>query len=231
MATAVEILAELESLGSEQTRKTFRKHGVGENQFGVLFSALEKLKKRIKTDHALALALWDSGNHDARTLATMIADPQQADAALLNRWVNDLENYTLTDALSVFASKTPLARAQAEQWIEQDNEWMETAGWNMIADLAAGDRTLPDSYFTPYLARIARDLHGSKNRVRYAMNNVVIAIGVRNDALEPQAVAAAQQIGTVYVDHGQTNCKTPDAIPYMQKTRDYQRQKATKQKA
>ena len=78
-ATDTEILAELESLGSEQARKTYRRHGVGENQFGVSYSALGKLKKRIKTDHELALKLWESGNHDARILATMIADPQQAE--------------------------------------------------------------------------------------------------------------------------------------------------------
>lgn len=231
MATAPEILAELESLGTEQTRKTYRRHGVGDNQFGVLTSALDKLKKRIKTDHALALDLWNSGNHDARILATMIADPQQADSATLDRWVSDLENYVLTDAVAAYTSKTSIAREKAEQWIENEGEWIATAGWNVLADLAIADKTLPDSYFLPYLTRIARDLHGSKNRVRYAMNNVVIAIGVRSDALEPQAIAATQQIGKVIVDHGQTNCKTPDAIPYMQKTKDYQRKKMEKQKA
>jgi hypothetical protein len=88
------------------------------------------------------------------------------------------------------------------------------------------DATLPDSYFEPLLDRIAHDLHGSKNRVRYAMNNVVIAIGVRSDALEAQAVDAAQRIGKVIVDHGETNCKTPDAIPYIQKTRAHVASKA-----
>ncbi len=228
MATANEILAELESLGSEQTRKTWRKHGVGENQFGVLFSALEKIRKRLKTDHALALALWETGNHDARVLATMIADPKQADSALLERWVNDLENYVLTDAVAEFAAKTPLAREKAERWIDADSEWTATVGWNLIASLATSDKSLPDSYFAPYLERIERDLHGSKNRVRYAMNGAVISIGLRNLALEAQAVAAAGRIGTVYVDHGETNCKTPDAIPYIEKTKAYREKKAAK---
>lgn len=230
MATAPEILAELEALGTEQTRKTNRRHGIGENQFGVLYSAFEKLRKRIKTDHALALELWESGNYDARILGLMIADPQRADSATLDRWLNDCNNYALADAVSAYTAKTALAREKAEQWIESDDEWIATAGWNLIGSLTH-DPTLPDSYFLPHLARIARDLHGSKNRVRYAMNNAVIAIGVRSDTLEPQAVAAATQIGTVYVDHGQTNCKTPEAVSYIAKTRDYQRQKAEKLKA
>lgn len=230
MATAPEILAELEALGTEQTRKTNRRHGIGENQFGVLYSAFEKLRKRIKTDHALALELWESGIYDARIFALMIADPKQATPDLIDHWTSILDNYAISDAVSTFVAKTAFAREKAEQWIESDDEWIATAGWNLIGSLTH-DPTLPDSYFLPYLTRIARDLHGSQNRVRYAMNNAVIAIGVRNDALEPQAVAAATQIGTVYVDHGQTNCKTPEAVTYIAKTRDYQRQKAEKQKA
>jgi 3-methyladenine DNA glycosylase AlkD len=53
--------------------------------FGVSYAALGKLKKQIKQEHALAEALWETGNHDARVLATMVADPRKADAALLSR--------------------------------------------------------------------------------------------------------------------------------------------------
>lgn len=221
MTTDTEILAELEALGSEQTRKTNRRHGVGENQFGVLHSAFGKLKKRIKTDHDLALKLWESGNYDARILAMMIADPQKADSDTLERWANDLENYALSAALSTYVSRTPLARQKAEQWIESDSEWSATMGWNILGALAASDPTLPDSYFEALLKRIERDLHSSQNWVRYAMNNALIAIGIRNEALEEKAFATAEHIGKVIVDHGETYCKTPDAIPYIQKAKEH----------
>jgi len=48
------------------------------------------------------------------------------------------------------------------------------------------------------------------------MNNALIGIGVFKPALCKKAVAAAR-IGKVEVDHGETNCKTPDAIPYIGK--------------
>ena len=47
------------------------------------------------------------------------------------------------------------------------------------------------------------------------MNNALIAIGLRDERLATLARAAAARIGRVEVDHGETNCKTPDAIPYM----------------
>lgn len=225
MTTDTEILQELEALGTEQTRKTYQRHGVRANMYGVLFGDMGKLKKRIKTDHALALRLWASGNHDARILATMIADPQQIDSATLDSWVRDLDNYVIVDAFSSFVGSSPLARQKAEQWIESDDEWTGDAGWSLIGQLALKDPSLPDAYFEPYLARIERDLHGSKNRVRHAMNGAVIAIGVRSDVLEAEAVAAAERIGKVVVDHGKTDCKTPDAIAYIAKTRARRAQK------
>src|ERR1700752_4226901 len=73
--TLSETMKQLEAVGSEQTRKTYRRHGVQMPMFGVKMGDLSKVQKGIKKDHALALALWATGNLDARVLATMIADP------------------------------------------------------------------------------------------------------------------------------------------------------------
>ena len=49
--------------------------------FGVLTSEIGKIQKKIKRDHALALALWETGNADARVLALQIADPAKVTSA------------------------------------------------------------------------------------------------------------------------------------------------------
>ncbi len=212
-----DVLQELEALGSEQTRKTYKRHGVGENMFGVSYANLGKLHKRFKVNQGLALELWRSGNHDARILASMIADPQQMDGALLEEWVKDLSNYVLTDAVANIASRTPLASEKMAAWTQSDKEWIGRAGWQILANLAMKDTTLPDEFFENYLEVIERNIHSAKNFVRNAMNSALIAIGIRNAALEEKALASAAKIGKVIVDHGETSCKTPDAIPYIQK--------------
>ena len=55
-----EALDTLKSLGTEQNRKIYRRHGAGEDVYGVSFAHLKDLKKKIKTDHDLAVALWES---------------------------------------------------------------------------------------------------------------------------------------------------------------------------
>ena len=58
-----------------------------------------------------------------------------------------------------------------------------------------------------------------------AMNTALINIGVRNEALRERALAAAERIGAVEVDHGQTACETPDAVEYIHKTVAYREKK------
>ncbi|MHB1132915.1 MAG: DNA alkylation repair protein [Chloroflexota bacterium] len=217
MATDTGILDELRSLGKEQNRKVFPRHGVTGDLYGVSYADLDRLAKRLKGDHALALQLWASGNHDARVLATMIADPARADAALLDGWVSDAENYVLAEAVAGFASKTSLARAKMEEWLGSPRLWTAYAGWNMLARLALDDKELPNDYFAAYLPLVERDVHRDRNRLSHAMNGALIAIGTRNENLKQAALAAAGRIGKVHVDHGDTYCKTPEAVPYIEK--------------
>lgn len=52
------------------------------------------------------------------------------------------------------------------------------------------------------------------------MNQFVIAIGSFYTPLEEQALEVAKNIGQVYVDMGETSCKTPLATTYIQKAID-----------
>jgi 3-methyladenine DNA glycosylase AlkD len=219
MLTEQDVLRELESLGTEQNRKIYRRHGVAGDLYGVSYAHLGTLKKRIKIDHGLARQLWASGNHDARILATMVADPALVDERLLEDWGGDLQYHVLADAFAELVSKSPLARSAMERWTSSPNESIGRAGWHLLARLATTNSSLADDDLAPYLAVIERDIHAQKDRLKEAMNSALIAIGSRSSALEAQALAAAARIGKVTVDHGETDCKTPDATAYIRKTR------------
>jgi 3-methyladenine DNA glycosylase AlkD len=223
--TIQEVVGELKKLGTEQNRKAYRRHGVGEKLYGVSFAALKKLKKEITTDHELARRLWATGNHDARILATMIADPEQTPLALLDSWKDGLDNYIVTDAFAKFAAATPLARKAAEDWTQSKKEWAGRAGWMLLTHVALNDASLSSDYFKPYLEAIERRIHASPNRMRDAMNSALIAIALRSAELERKGIAAARRIGKVEVDHGETSCKTHDAEAYILKARQQRARK------
>ena len=226
-----ELMKKLESLGTAQNRKVFSRHGFADNFFGVSFGDLNKLKKKIGTDDKLARQLWRTGNLDGRFLATMVGDPEKMTFKDLDGWGKDLDNYMVTDCFSRYlASQTPHAKKAAEKWIKSKSEWIGQAGWVCMSVLAMIDQELSDSYFDGHLKTIEKGIHERKNRVRHAMNMALISIGMRNPALEKKAFAAARRIGKVEVDHGDTSCKTPDAIPYI-KNAKAQRAKRKKKRS
>lgn len=213
-----EVLQELESLGTEQNRKIYKKHGVNREIYGVSYANLEKIRKRIKKDHALARELWESGKHEARVLATMIADPQAMSSEDLDAWAGSLSDHVEASAFAKMASGSPLMHEKIDQWTAADHEPIESAGWTLLAHQAMNNGDSTD--YERYLDVIEKDIHNCKNRVRYEMNGALIAIGGSNERLTERALAAAAKIGKVEVDHGDTGCKTPDAAGYIRKMVD-----------
>jgi 3-methyladenine DNA glycosylase AlkD len=222
-------LRELKRRGTAQNRKVYRRHGIGENMYGVSFADLRLLAKQIKIDQGLAVQLWATGNHDAQILATLIADPAQFDAKTLDTWSRDLSNYVITDQFAGLTARTSYWHKKAEKWHKARGEWIGRAGWNLIGQLALHEPDLPDHYFEPYLIEIKTGIHQQKNRVREAMNNALIAIGLRNVALQAAASRVAQAIGPVEIDHGETNCKTPNAAEYIRRTVAHRQNKTLKE--
>lgn len=212
------LMAEMKKLGTAQAVKIYKRHGMSEPLFGVSFANFGILKKKIKVDHELAQKLWASGNGDARNLAVMIADPAKFSSKQIDDWAKDQDCYGSCDMLSGLIGKTTFAQEKAEAWIKSKNEWIGRTGWNLIGGLAMNlENKLPDSYFEPLLVKIEKEIHGAKNFTRHAMNMTLICIGARSVNLRKKAEAAAGRIGKVVVDHGETDCKTPEAIPYIAK--------------
>jgi 3-methyladenine DNA glycosylase AlkD len=209
-------LAELETAGTEQNRKVYRRHGAREPLYGVSFATLRAMAKRAKRDQPLALGLWASGNYDARILACMVADPTSATERDLDAWLTEIDVYVLVDVFVVsLASQVPGVRDRADRWTASGRDWTSQAGWDLYAQLALHDADLDDAFFEALLERIEAGIGGAGNRTRHSMNGALIAIGARNERLRPEAEAAGERIGRVVVDHGQTGCVTPDAVPYI----------------
>ncbi|EJR63468.1 DNA alkylation repair protein [Bacillus toyonensis] len=215
-----EVMQQLEKYGTEQNRKTYKNHGAKEPLFGVSFANLKLLKKKIKKDHDLAISLWETKNMDAMTLATYILEPKNVTSEQLNSWIRDVDYYCLMDVLMTAICTSPIAIERMDEWTKSDDEWIGRAGWSLLANIAIKNKKLDDNFFMPYLEEIKVHIHNEKNRKREAMNSALIAIGIRNEVLEQQAIEIAREIGKVKIDHGATSCKTPDAEPYIKKARE-----------
>jgi 3-methyladenine DNA glycosylase AlkD len=221
-----EVLQKLKSFGSPQFCKTFARHGVREPMFGVSYKHLGTLTRQLKPNHALALDLWASGIHDARVLATMIAEPAKLTSSVIDRWLNELPDFVTSDAFAGLVAQSPLARKKAAKWRQAKSEMISNTGWGVTLRSIQRDPDWDDRELAELLCEIETRIHSAPNRTRYAMNLTVICIGIRNAALRKLALASAKRIGKVEVDHGDTSCRTPDAAAYIKKTVAHQREMA-----
>lgn len=213
-----QVLATLKKLGKPQTAAIYRRHGSGEQVFGVLTSEIAKLQKRIKVDHALAMELWKTGNAEARVLALQVADPEKLTRSDAERLVRDGPVHFVGSYLSALLARSPVVEETMRAWMKSPNECHREIGYGILAVRLRDDPdSVDDTDAESVLATIEREIHRSPNWARYAMHGALISIGVFKPALRKRAIETAKRIGKVEVDHGETNCKTPDAVAYIEK--------------
>ena len=218
--TAKEVLKELESLGSETTRKTMERHGIEKPYFGVKIGDMQKIRKQIRTDYQLALDLFDTGNYDAMYFAGLIADDEKMTKKNLRDWAKKAGSGSLSGyTVPWVATGNSHGPALALEWIESKNDRIASIGWSTLASLMSvkDDAELDLPLMKKLLKRVEKEIHKAGDDTRYWMNNFVIAVGSCIESLSGEALAAAERIGEVSVDHGDTSCKTPFAPDYIRK--------------
>jgi 3-methyladenine DNA glycosylase AlkD len=221
--TANEIVEELRTMGAESIKKVLKNHGVREPFFGVKIGDMKKVQKRIKKDYQLALELYDTGNYDAMYLAGLVADDAKMTKKDLNRWVKTAIGGALAcSTVPWVAAGSKHGYEIALEWIESDKENVAAAGWATLSSLVAlkDDDALDLAGFKRLIKRIQDTIHQQPDDVRLAMNSFMIAVGTYVQSLTDLAVQAAAKVGPVSADMGDTACKVPDAVEYIQKARD-----------
>jgi 3-methyladenine DNA glycosylase AlkD len=191
-----EILAVLSALSDPKGVVNMARFGIkADKAFGVSVPALRKLAKSIGKDHSLALELWDTGLHEARELATMIADPKQVTEELMERWVKDIDSWDVCDACcGNLWDKAPFAYQKARQWSKRPEEFVKRAAFSLMAALAVHDKAASDAAFTRFLPIIKRESTDERNFVKKAVNWALRQIGKRNRKLNRQAIETAREI-------------------------------------
>lgn len=216
--TSTEILATLKKLGKPQRAEIYRRQCPWDDVFGVLTSDVAKIAKKIKVDHALAKDLWNTGNIEARMLALQIADPAKLSRSAADKLVKDGPAHGVGAWLTELVARSPIADDAMRAWMKSKEDSFREMGYGILAKRLRDDPdSVSDADAARILVTIEKEIQGSPNWGRYAMNSALIGIGVWKPKLRAQALEAAKRIGKVEVDHGDSYCKTPEAVPYILK--------------
>ena len=191
------MLAALERQSSRKAREDMAtRYGiVVKKAWGVPMSAMQKIARGVGKDHELALALWETGWYEARTVAAFVDDPAFVTPAQMDRWCRDFDNWGIVDTICfVLFDRTPHAFAKAAAWSRKREEFQKRAGFVLMACLALHDKKSGDEAFLPFLPLAEHAADDGRNFVKKGVSWALRAIGRRTPALHAATVKLARDL-------------------------------------
>jgi 3-methyladenine DNA glycosylase AlkD len=192
-----DILDELRSMADPSQLEGMARYGIDTRSAlgGISVPALRKMARRIGRDHSLAAELWNSGIHEARTLAALIDDPALVTERQMEAWAAEFDSWDVVDGVCCnLFDRTPFAHAKAAEWSSREQEFVKRAAFSLMAGLAVHDKASSNQAFRQFFPLIEREAGDPRNYVRKAVNWALRQIGKRNSTLRREAVAVATRI-------------------------------------
>ena len=208
--TLKEALKQLKALGHAKVRAQNAKSGAGDNQFGVSLGDVRTLAKKIRTDHPLALSLWETGNVDAQFLAALLIQPKKLSADEMERMVRSIAFVRVADWLVAYVVRQhPDKETLRQKWMATDDRWAARAGWDLTSERVAKS---PDGLDLPALLdRLESEMASADPEVQWTMNMTLATIGIHFPKHRKRAIAIGETLG-VYRDYPVSKgCTSPFA--------------------
>ena len=192
-----EILKKFESQKNQKNIDGMARFGINPKSkiFGVPVPEIRKLAKQIKKDHKLALELFDSGFHEARLLATMIAVPKEFTKQQFEKWVKLFDSWDIVDqaCMNLFC-RSEIAVKKISELAKYKREFEKRTAFSLIAALSVHNKEMKDKDFIKYFSLIKKFSNDERNFVKKAVNWSLRQIGKRNKNLNKEALKLAKEI-------------------------------------
>ena len=163
---------------------------------GVKVPLLRAMAKRAGHSHELAMALYRTDIHEAKILASMIAERERFTPADMDEWVADFDSWDVCDQCCINLFRhLPFAYDKVREYALCEPLFTRRAGFALLATLAVGDKKSPDERFAAFLPLIEHYASADdRDAIKKAVNWALRQIGKRNAALYPEALRLAEHL-------------------------------------
>lgn len=195
IATKEEIMQWLLSLQNDKNAQGMKRFGIKGKIIGVSVTQLRQKVKEIQPSTSLALSLWREEWHEARMLATMLADKNDFTSEQMDSWTEEFASWDITDGACFNLFRyLPYCDEKIFLWAKDEQEFVRRSAFSLIAGLAVGNKKMNDDEFLKYLPLIRQYSFDDRNFVWKAVHWALRQIGKRNKTLYPHALALAQEL-------------------------------------
>ncbi|MFD5249377.1 DNA alkylation repair protein [Amycolatopsis sp. NPDC058340] len=205
--TTAEVLAELAELEDARVRQVNEKHG---DDHGVNLGKLRALAKRLKTQHELALELWETDDTAAKLLALLICRPKAFGREDLDRMVREARTPKVHDWLvNYVVKKNPHAEELRLAWFADPDPVVASAGWALTTERVAKKPEGLD--LAGLLDVIEAELKTAPDRLQWAMNHCLAQIGIEHEEHRSRAIGIGERLEVLKDYPTPPNCTSPFA--------------------
>jgi len=194
--TVASVLAALKRAGTKKYRDGLSRFGiVATNAYGVPMGKLQSLAKSYGKDHDLALALWDTGNYEARMLTAFVDDPARVTVRQMDRWCKDFDNWAVCDTITFHLfDRTPHAIGRIEAWSDRPEEFIKRAAFALLAAVALHDKAIATATLLRTLPLCEAAATDARNFVKKGVSWALRSVGARNTELHTATIELATRL-------------------------------------
>lgn len=215
-----EIEKKLLELGDDKIKKSYVNLGAKEELvYGVSTANQKVVLKELKKNKVNYNELLNSNIEEILFIAAMLYNPKKDDEIDLELLKSKLEYSTLYYSVQ-YLSKFIYHHAKRIEFIEEnlnsELDYIKAACWRALGGMVQAEE-VDVAYFRSLLNRVEATISTESNRTKYSQNIFMINAGVYDRELSEYAKEIATRVGEVNVDHGETSCKTHNAIEEIEK--------------
>ncbi|MHC8947990.1 DNA alkylation repair protein [Sphingobacterium hungaricum] len=185
---------------------------------GTKLGDLRKIANDIKTDHALAMELWSSGDYLARQLAILIMDKKLLSQELIDELEKDIRQHSEDERLQLIdwlmanqLSKDKNTIALMESWESNPSALLRRLFWYHQARLRwVGQAPPPNT--EELLSKIEDRIETEVSEVQWAMNFATAQIGIFQESYRSRCINLGERTGLYKDEIVAKNC-TPNYLP------------------
>lgn len=179
---------------------------------------LRKIAKEIKTDHQLAMELWQSKEFLARQLAILIMDKKLLTAEAIDALDRDMQEHPEEESKQLIdwlmanqLAKSKPTKLLMESWMDSHSPLQRRIYWYYQGRLRWMGQTPPSN--TEFLIeKIEERILEENPLVQWAMNFTAAQIGIFQEEYRQRCVRLGEETGLFKDEMVAKNC-TPNYLP------------------
>lgn len=220
MKEIIEIQDYMQDQSTEQCREIYLRHGANDNVYGSKVADMKLSIKKYRKNHDVGVKLHQTHQEESMYAAHFIIDPTKLDKTF---FYNELEHtswYMISEySFANLVSRSNYAIELIKEFIKDKRDFVKACGYSALAGycMLTDDSLLDYELIDNVLLYIKDNIHTESNRTRYALNNLLIAIGGSVKDKYQECYLIGEHIGKVKVDLGKTSCKVPYTPDYLEK--------------